>query len=617
MTDRIILRRLAFTGPGKKTVWVGLGDGLNVVWGASNTGKSFLVKSLDFMTGAGPERLPPITERQGFDRAWLDVDLPGLGQVQVARALVGGELELRQSWGAPDNPGPVDRIVGGKHGGPDTWSAILLKSIGVGHQHKIAKTLRGEKDTFSFRFFAPYVFIEETDMLGDRSAIRISDYANPTLDKNNLKFILTGVDDVALVKAPAVATQRTGNAGKLELIEDMLRGLRAELGATPDTSSVDDEIDRATDALAEVQTAAGQAQEALDGARRKQAYAASEIATLQSRREEVVVTLDRFGLLDSVYESDVQRLTSLLEGSDALLAGARRPCAVCGAAPEDQTHVHGAAEVEANRRAALAELGKIDRERAGLGDTIGNLRAELTFLDGALEKALDRLQKAQIQVADGLPAEAETRRRFEELSDKRERLRARAQVHDTIADLERRKADLERFKAISGRGTVIAGVDGSTGHILARHVEAVLEAWRFPGNPTVSFDPASHEIQIDGKTRAANGKGVRALMNSAFKIGLLAFCRAEGRPHPGFLVLDSPLLSYREPHTSKHGPLAPDEERVKASGVKDHFYAYLAERTLEAQFIVIENDPPGPLIRPERQIVFAGPNDRGERQGLF
>ena len=81
--------------------------------------------------------------------------------------------------------------------------------------------------------------------------------------------------------------------------------------------------------------------------------------------------------------------------------------------------------------------------------------------------------------------------------------------------------------------------------------------------------------------------------------------------------MDSPLLSYREPHTSRHGALTPDEEVVKASGLKDHFYAYLAANAADAQYIVIENDPPTAMAGAITQIVFAGVNSRGDRAGLL
>lgn len=83
---RFIIRRLAFTGPKVPVAELLFADGVSVIWGASNTGKSFTVKALDFMSGAKPKMLPDIKERQGYDKAWLDLTLPKSGQVTLTRA---------------------------------------------------------------------------------------------------------------------------------------------------------------------------------------------------------------------------------------------------------------------------------------------------------------------------------------------------------------------------------------------------------------------------------------------------------------------------------------------------------------------------------------------------
>ena len=92
-SKRFIMRKLAFTGPGVPAKELAFNEGLNLVWGASNAGKSFTVKALNFMTGAGSP-LPNITERKGYDRCWLELDLPESGRVTLARALVGGGFAL-------------------------------------------------------------------------------------------------------------------------------------------------------------------------------------------------------------------------------------------------------------------------------------------------------------------------------------------------------------------------------------------------------------------------------------------------------------------------------------------------------------------------------------------
>jgi len=76
MTDpRLILGGLTFTGSKVEPVKLGFSRGLNILYGASNTGKSFTLKVLDFMLG-GSRDLPDIEQRRAYERAWLAIDLP-------------------------------------------------------------------------------------------------------------------------------------------------------------------------------------------------------------------------------------------------------------------------------------------------------------------------------------------------------------------------------------------------------------------------------------------------------------------------------------------------------------------------------------------------------------
>ena len=131
-------------------------------------------------------------------------------------------------------------------------------------------------------------------------------------------------------------------------------------------------------------------------------------------------------------------------------------------------------------------------------------------------------------------------------------------------------------------------------HDFAQTVSRVLTEWWFPGQRHVSFDEATYDLRIDGKPRRDNGKGVRAITHAAFKVALLMFCRERGLPHPGFLMLDTPLLTYRDPLDSAAGPLSADEQAIKSTSLKDYFFAHLSSLGALGQIIVVEtwNCPP-------------------------
>ena len=70
-TNYLRLNRIAFSGPRQESE-VSFRSGLNVLCGASDTGKSFLAESIDFMLGGS--ELREIPERTPYDEIQLDLE---------------------------------------------------------------------------------------------------------------------------------------------------------------------------------------------------------------------------------------------------------------------------------------------------------------------------------------------------------------------------------------------------------------------------------------------------------------------------------------------------------------------------------------------------------------
>jgi hypothetical protein len=609
-TAHFFIRNLAFSGPKVPVARLDFVPSLNVIWGASNAGKSFIVKAIDFMTGSGSP-LPDIEELSGYERGWLGLDLLQSGSVTLTRAVKGGEFGLYHSAVEPGTEAQADRALSADHKATgDSVSSFLLAELGVADK-RIARTQTGDKSTFTFRHVAPYMLTEETNMMAEWSPTRISDRSGETFDKNVLKFILTGIDDAAVVPTKSVDAQKDANSGKIELIDELIAGTEMELlRRFPDHAELADRDEKISRTIDDLQATLTSHQDHLDTLRRERRTLVESLADASERRTEIEIMLDRFETLRRVYDSDVARLNSLAEGSAALLAGSHRSCPLCGADPEHQRHEHGFDEIGMTQTSVVAEIAKIDRERVDLARVTASLRAEREGFFKRARGAADRLEEVDTAIAKAKPLEASSRKSYEDLDQVRDHVRRGLELTARIADMKARKAKLEAFKASRlKRGSVQTGVGGVVGHELAMHVQSVLQAWQFPGLQTVSFDDKTHDILINGKGRRGNGKGVRALMNAAFKIGVLLFCQEKGLPHPGVIVLDSPLLSYRDAIKSKHGALGEDEKEVVQTGLNEHFYRFLLDKTSVAQFIVIENYAP--------PVAFVGADGEGDRKGFF
>jgi hypothetical protein len=97
---------------------------------------------------------------------------------------------------------------------------------------------------------------------------------------------------------------------------------------------------------------------------------------------------------------------------------------------------------------------------------------------------------------------------------------------------------------------------------------------------------------------------------------MLMFCRERKLPHPGFLVLDTPLLTYRDP-IKTDSPLSSDEQVLKNTSLKEHFFEHLAKVAEHGQILVVENiDLPTNIGSLANVEIFTGDPNNG-RVGLF
>ena len=92
-------------------------------------------------------------------------------------------------------------------------------------------------------------------------------------------------------------------------------------------------------------------------------------------------------------------------------------------------------------------------------------------------------------------------------------------------------------------------------------------------------------------------------------VALLEFCLEHELPHPGFVILDSPLLAYWRPRGTRHD--------LRGTDVKDRFYEYLLGLKPDAQVIVVENEHPPALVREQANVVVFTKNQHQGRYGFF
>jgi hypothetical protein len=602
---RIRIDELGFTGPERKPTFLSFHDGVNIIWGASNSGKSFVRKSIDYVLGGDKPTLPP--EGMGYDNYVLWLTLPGSRRVSLRCSALGGDVYKADGHVFKFGPSSSGfESLSRRHVTGANVSRFLLSEVGF-RESQILKNERAEKSPFSLRLLMRYLLVDETRMIDEKSILLAHNTTVTSEDKGLIKFLLTGVDGSSIEQVRSSDELKAARDGKIELLSQMANELGRTLDDTLDAEQVRSSLALAEEESKNFLSTLSDRQEMLDMLSATIRELDGEIQKLGSRMSELRILIVRFEELGSIYASDIERLQGLEEGGFLLQRFAGVNCPLCGAAPGNQTHDHGLAHVEEQRRAVAAEIAKIGAEALGLDAAIGSARDELAATQALLKKATDT-RSGVVDERDGArKLELGARQIFVAANERVKKLEADLEVRRNLEQLEAR---IDRLRGESVRSRTRAdGVDVNLdltqdeAHRLSKTIQKVLAAWNYPGGEALHFAKDDYDIVVDGKRRRDNGAGVRALLHAAFKVGVLVYCLEHRRPHPGFVILDSPLLAYRPAEEgSRYGALQEDEIALRRADVARHFYQHLQSLSDNAQFIVIENH------KSDQDVVAPYPN---------
>ena len=601
------IRRLTLVGRDVPNAEVRFYEGLNVVSGPSDTGKTFIVQYIDYMLGGKdvPESIPEIAQYETV-RLALDVS-DGHDEVVLERSLHGGNFKLI-------SPGKADRYLSAKHsaGDKDSVSQYLL-SLSALTEKKVRKNKQGATRELSFRDLARLILIDEETIISKTSPILTGQHTTGTVESAVFRVLLTGVDDSSLISSEDPKVAKGRQAGKVEMLDLLLnqtKGRMAEMQLPGDVqvwqgqlAQIETLFDAAQKELAVEQQNAAQ----LESKRRSEL---NNLRQLESRSGVLRELQRRFALLEQQYLSDLRRLESIAEAGARLSQMNEERCPVCGATAEHQEHEHQKAEStpEDVAQSCLAEADKIRLLITDLQLTRADNDRQIARLDELSIQAKASVRAVATQLAEMLKPRVEVAlHRLRESQASRDTYRRALELHGRVNELQSLSAGLGLATPANGVELESARVRSDEAEAFSQEVESLLRSWHFPGLDRVTFSEDDQDIVISGRTRASHGKGVRAIAHAAFNLGLLKFCLKGEMPHPGFVLIDSPLVVYREPDTDESG---------FSHDVKDAFYRSIAEDFRASQVIIFENeDPPSELGADANIIRFTGASHG--RQGFI
>jgi archaellum component FlaC len=617
------LHFIRFLGPDKEPAEYVFHDGLNILWGSSDTGKTFLVQSIDYMLGAGG-LLRDIPEKIGYDRILLGLTTPDGKDYTLQRSMDGGAF-LRYDGlhkMAPSAQKDAKTLSAGHNAKNYTnLSNWLLQEVGLDKKEILYSKSRGTKKSLGFRALAHLSVIIYPHITTDQSPVLSGQWTERTRDYGVFRLLLTGVDDSSVTPETAIATKDKAVVVERpplspDVMGQMISDYEDELsqmsdnpdGLDDEETKIDDQLDKLASSL---RTMEGRLSETTK--ERKNVY--DEFIRLTARRDEISELQQRFKLLDAQYTNDIKRLIAIEESGQFFVLREPMACPLCGAAPEGQHHEAACdGNVTAVTQAAAAEIEKIKLLQQELHETVETLYKETIAIGDQRGTQQALLKGYQDQIDTALsPNFTEARRQHTALIERRAVVRQAVMIHKRIKGLRRQldepvvrepKVPVEDSESTE---QIESYIPKGVLRDFSKTVEAILKEWHFPPPRDVYFDETNKDVVIGGKLRGNRGAGLCAITYSAFTLALFEYCRSRNMPHPGFVILDSPLIAYKEPKI--------EDENISGTDLKPRFYEHLSSFAGSQQIFVVDNTEPPPDFL-GRAIHFTH-NPAIPRYGLF
>lgn len=198
MNKTLKITNVCFLGAGIKPSIIEFKKNLNVICGASDTGKSFLIEVIDFLLGGSDLR--DIPELHGYEKARITINSSEKGIWTFERSIAGGNYKIFQGDIQVSTNVQPNGMLKMKHaaGREDNISGWLLGALGLLSQN-IRKNAQGDCRSLSFRDIARLVIVDEREIIRQNSPYLTGQYISKTAEKSTLKLLLTGLDDSSIV----------------------------------------------------------------------------------------------------------------------------------------------------------------------------------------------------------------------------------------------------------------------------------------------------------------------------------------------------------------------------------------------------------------------------------
>ncbi|MCY7499161.1 MULTISPECIES: hypothetical protein [Bacillus] len=580
------LSKLSLRGKGKENAEVTFSQGLNLISGASNTGKTFIFECIDFVFG-GRDVPKKIDERKGYDVVLLELRAYSEQVLTLRRNLTDKKMykydcELK----GIDNIAPTEIKAQHNKEDADNISTILLDICKAPYKN-VVKNKQGITVSFSFRDFVHVSMLSEKRIINSISPIypEASMYTS-TKSQSAFRTIMTGKDDTSYAENKQKDDVKLGAKAKLEIVESMILDTRISIEEiSRDLEEKNFNIQEFEREIIFLENQIADKNSTLDDLQMERYSIWIELQEIKSEKMLLSESIQRFNLLRKNYESDLERLDFIEEATFYTEQLEDVKCPVCDSPFKSK-------DVDV-KIAVLAELKKTRMQLSDLMFTIMETQEKENVMDSEINIIKSKINRIDQVIEEELqPVLFEFKNKFDNVMNLRDKFKMMEFNKEKLKELIKNQDELKgKINAKKVKVKFSNDINQNSLKLFSQIVQDILADWKLEEEVSVKFDEGKKDIVLNGKHKEGFGKGYASLLNSAFVIGVLKYTMKLGLPHPKIVILDSPLTTYKEKDVKEEE----SEQKVREE-VKNAFFASLSNYKKNVQFIILDN------IEPKKEI---------------
>ena len=395
--SKFYITKVLAKGSGKTDSFVELQSGLNLIQGRSNTGKTCIIKCIDFCFGG---KNKPFDDSLGYTTIELSLHTQK-GNIQITRSFGKNKVEVVTNVPGYDSCTYDLKFNPKKKEPAPLLGDLLLASIGIEDEQYIYKNKYFDTQKMSWRTILPLLLFSVTDIVKETSVIEPTQGTEKTAFLSSLLLLIYGKEFANIAPKTKKEIRVAMKKAVEEYVNKKIVAISEKKKVLEEQLALFDGID-VEEKMEEIINSIKATEEKISTATSTSKKILGQILELQEQAAECNLLQRRYAILRGQYISDIKRLSFIVNGEVEMKNVAHNTiCPFCNGTIPDKSK-------KSYIKSAQAELHRITSQMNGLVEIEKELLAEKEDIATQLKQLETQRDNIEKIIQDELQPQADS-----------------------------------------------------------------------------------------------------------------------------------------------------------------------------------------------------------------